>query len=118
MIPFNRPPVLEKSFEYMRQAAQEQGKICGDGMFTKRCSGWMEERFQARKVLLTTSCTHALELAALLCDVQPGERDRVRCAGKAQRMEKNYYFRAERSEVIYAMFCGCTACCGVQNGLN
>lgn len=73
MIPFNRPPVLEKSFEYMRQAAQEQGKICGDGMFTKRCSGWMEERFQARKVLLTTSCTHALELAAMLCDIQPGD---------------------------------------------
>lgn len=73
MIPFNRPPALEKSFEYMRQAAQEQGKICGDGMFTQKCSAWMEERFQARKVLLTTSCTHALELAALLCDIQPGD---------------------------------------------
>ena len=73
MIPFNRPPVLEKSFEYMRQAAQERGKICGDGMFTQKCSAWMEERFQARKVLLTTSCTHALELAALLCGIQPGD---------------------------------------------
>lgn len=73
MIPFNRPPVLEKSFEYMRQAAQEQGKICGDGMFTKKCCTWMEERFQAQKVLLTTSCTHALELAAMLCDIQPGD---------------------------------------------
>lgn len=73
MIPFNRPPVLEKSFEYMRQAAQEQGKICGDGIFTQKCSTWMEERFQARKVLLTTSCTHALELAALLCDIRSGD---------------------------------------------
>lgn len=73
MIPFNRPPVLEKSFEYMRQAAQEQGKICGDGIFTQKCSAWMEERFQAQKVLLTTSCTHALELAAMLCDIQPGD---------------------------------------------
>ncbi len=73
MIPFNRPPVIEKSFEYMRQAAQEQGKICGDGIFTQKCSAWMEERFQAQKVLLTTSCTHALELAALLCGIQPGD---------------------------------------------
>lgn len=74
MIPFNRPPVLETSFDYMRQAAEEQGKICGDGIFTKKCSAWMEERFQAQKVLLATSCTHALELAALLCDIQPGDQ--------------------------------------------
>lgn len=73
MIPFNRPPVIEKSFEYMRQAAQEESKICGDGLFTKKCCTWMEGRFQAQKVLLTTSCTHALELAALLCDIQPGD---------------------------------------------
>ena len=73
MIPFNRPPVLEKSFEYLRQAAQEQGKICGDGIFTQKCSAWMEKRFQVQKVLLTTSCTHALELAALLCGIQPGD---------------------------------------------
>lgn len=73
MIPFNRPPVAEKSFAYMRQAAQEQNKICGDGMFTQKCCAWMEKRFQARKILLTTSCTHALELAALLCDIQPGD---------------------------------------------
>ena len=73
MIPFNRPPVMEKSFEYMRQAAREEGKICGDGLFTKKCSVWMEARFHAEKVLLTTSCTHALELAALLCHIQPGD---------------------------------------------
>lgn len=73
MIPFNRPPVLEKSFEYMWQAAQEQEKICGDGMFTKKCSTWMEEYFRVQKVLLTTSCTHALEMAAMLCDIQPGD---------------------------------------------
>ena len=74
MIPFNRPPVLEKSFDYMRQAAKVQGKICGDGIFTQNCNAWMEERFQAHKVLLTTSCTHALELAALLCGIQPGDQ--------------------------------------------
>lgn len=73
MTPFNHPPVLEKSFDYIRQAAQVQGKICGDGAFTEKCAAWMEERFQARKVLLTTSCTHALELAALLCGIQPGD---------------------------------------------
>ncbi len=73
MVPFNFPPVIEKSFEYMRQAAQEENKICGDGLFTKKCRVWMEERFRARKILLTTSCTHALELAALLCDIQPGD---------------------------------------------
>lgn len=73
MIPFNQPPVVEKSFAYMRQAAQKQKQICGDGLFTQKCSTWMEERFQAQKVLLTTSCTHALELAALLCEIQPGD---------------------------------------------
>ena len=73
MIPFNYPPVVEKSFDYMRQAAQEQNHICGDGLFTRRCCDWMEARFQAQKALLTTSCTHALELAALLCEVQPGD---------------------------------------------
>ncbi len=74
MIPFNCPPVVEKSFTYMRQAAQEQNKICGDGVFTQKCCAWMESCFQAGKVLLTTSCTHALELAALLCDIQPGDQ--------------------------------------------
>ena len=46
---------------------------CGDGKYTKLCSAWMKERFQANQVFLTTSCTHALEMAAFLCDIEPGD---------------------------------------------
>ena len=72
MIPFNVPPCIGKEKEYIAQAIANH-KICGDGEFTKRCSKWMEERFGAKKVLLTTSGTTALEMAALLCDVAPGD---------------------------------------------
>ena len=72
MIDFNRPPFIGRELDYIRQAV-EFGKLCGDGEFTKRCSAWMRERFQAAHVLLTTSCTHALEMAAYLCDLQPGD---------------------------------------------
>ena len=56
----------------MRQA-MANNKICGDGPFTRRCDEWMEQRFHAGKVLLTTSGTTALEMAALLCGIQPGD---------------------------------------------
>lgn len=72
MIPFNVPPFTGKEKEYITQAIANH-KICGDGEFTKKCSRWMEERFGAKKVLLTTSGTTALEMAALLCDVVPGD---------------------------------------------
>ena len=72
MIPFNVPPFAGKEKEYITQAIVNH-KICGDGEFTKKCSKWMEERFVAKKVLLTTSGTTALEMAALLCDVVPGD---------------------------------------------
>ena len=72
MIPFNIPPYVGKEKEYIAQAI-EKHKICGDGEFTKKCSKWMEERFGAKKVLLTTSGTTALEMAALLCDVHQGD---------------------------------------------
>ena len=72
MIPFNIPPYVGKELDYVRQAV-EAHKICGDGQFTKKCSKWMEERFGAQKVLLTTSGTTALDMAALLCDIQPGD---------------------------------------------
>lgn len=72
MIPFNVPPYVGKEKEYIAQAIANH-KICGDGEFTKKCSKWMEERFKAKKVLLTTSGTTALEMAALLCDVVPGD---------------------------------------------
>ena len=72
MIHFNIPPYTGKEAEYMQQAVAA-GKISGDGMFTKKCSQFMEERFQAERVLLTTSCTHALEMSGLLADIQPGD---------------------------------------------
>ena len=72
MIDFNVPPFTGKELEYMQQAIKNK-KICGDGEFTKKCSHWMEEKFQANHVLLTTSCTPALEMAAVLTQVKPGD---------------------------------------------
>ncbi len=72
MIDFNRPACVGKELEYIRQAV-ENGKLCGDGMFTKKCSQWMADKLGTKYSLLTTSCTHALEMAAYLSDIQPGE---------------------------------------------
>lgn len=72
MIRFNVPPFTGKEMDYIRQAVENQ-KICGDGEFTRKCSEWIEERTGTAKCLLTTSCTHATELAALLSGVQPGD---------------------------------------------
>ena len=72
MIHFNIPPCTGREFDYIRQAV-EAHKICGDGQFTKRCNAWLEERFQAHKVLLTTSGSSALDMAAMLCGLQPGD---------------------------------------------
>ena len=72
MIPFNVPPRTGSELQYMQQAI-EGNKICGDGRFTKQCSAWMQERFGIQKVLLTTSGTTALEMAALLCGLNPGD---------------------------------------------
>ena len=72
MIDFNRPPYTGRELEYIRQAV-EANKICGDGAFTKRCSAWMKENLGTKYALLTTSCTHALEMAAYLSDIQPGD---------------------------------------------
>lgn len=71
-IPFNQPLLREAAFLYMRQACAT-GHLSGDGPFTQRCSAQLEEWLGARRVLLTTSGTHALELAALLLDVQAGD---------------------------------------------
>lgn len=71
-IPFNKPPFLGNEFDYMR-AAITSGHISGDGDFTKRCSAALEQLIGAQKVLLTTSCTHALEMAALLLEIKPGD---------------------------------------------
>lgn len=72
MIDFNVPAFVGDEIEYIKQAI-EAHKICGDGMFTKKCNRWLEERFHAQKVLLTTSGTTALDMAMLLCDIQPGD---------------------------------------------
>ncbi len=72
MINFNVPPYTGKEIEYMREAISNQ-KICGDGPFTRKCSEWIEGQTGTAKCLLTTSCTHATELAALLADIKEGD---------------------------------------------
>ena len=72
MVDFNVPPCVGTEIEYVKQAI-ESHKICGDGKFTKQCHTWMEERFRAQKILLTTSGTTALDMAMLLCDLKPGD---------------------------------------------
>ena len=72
MIAFNKPPYVGTEEGYIQQAITAR-KICGDGQFTKRCSSWMEERFHALKVLLTTSGSSALDMAAFLCNIQQGD---------------------------------------------
>ena len=73
MIPFNIPPYVGKELEYVREAMEKNHKICGDGPFTKKCNEWMEKKFNVEKVLLTTSCTHAMEMAAILADIKEGD---------------------------------------------
>lgn len=72
MIPFNVPPYVGTELKYVKQAV-ENHKICGDGPFTKKCHTWLEENLPCQKALLTTSGTTALEMAAILCDLQPGD---------------------------------------------
>lgn len=72
MINFNKPLFSGKELEYIKTAIENQ-KICGDGEFTHKCNKWFEDKFNTPKALLTTSCTHALEMAAFLCDIKPGD---------------------------------------------
>ena len=72
MINFNVPPYVGKALDYIQECVRNQ-KICGDGAYTAKCSEWIEERTGTTKCLLTTSCTHATELAALLSDIRPGD---------------------------------------------
>jgi dTDP-4-amino-4,6-dideoxygalactose transaminase len=71
-IPFNRPFIIGKELSYIAQSVLN-GHISGDGPFTKKCQALMEEKFNARKILLTHSCTAALEMAAILCEVGPSD---------------------------------------------
>ncbi|EPY2300879.1 TDP-4-oxo-6-deoxy-D-glucose transaminase [Clostridium sporogenes] len=70
MIPFNKPTFLGKELEYVKDAITVNKKICGDGVYTQKCNQWFQHNSNAPKVLLTTSCTHALEMSAILCDIK------------------------------------------------
>ena len=72
MISFNVAPYVGTEMNYIKEAIA-CGKICGDGSFTKKCNSWIESKTDTLKALLTTSCTHALEMAAILCDIKPGD---------------------------------------------
>ena len=71
-IPFNKPYLTGKEAHYMYQAVFN-GKLSGNGEFTKKCHSFFEERYDFKKVILTTSGTDALEMAAILCDIKPGD---------------------------------------------
>lgn len=72
MINFNVPPCAEQAMDYIRECVVNQ-KICGDGVYTKKCNEWIEKKTGTAKCLLTTSCTHATEMAALLARIEPGD---------------------------------------------
>lgn len=72
MIPFNKAVYLEESMKYVTDAIQSSN-ISGDGKYTKLCNEWMEQKFNAKKVLMTVSCTAALEMSAILLDIKPGD---------------------------------------------
>ena len=72
MIPFNKPPFTGNEEKYILESIKSN-KISGDGPFTKKCTDWFENKLDCKKVLLTTSCTHALEMAAILLDIKEGD---------------------------------------------
>jgi dTDP-4-amino-4,6-dideoxygalactose transaminase len=72
MIPFNKPPLTGNEQQYVL-ASMQSSKISGDGPFTQKCHHWFEEKLQCKKALLTTSCTHALEMSAILLNLQEGD---------------------------------------------
>lgn len=71
-VPFNKPAFTGRELEYINDAVS-RGMLCGDGVYTHRCSKWMQEKYNSNHVFLTTSCTHALEMAAFLSEIQPGD---------------------------------------------
>ena len=72
MIPFNIPPIVGSEKTFIADVINKR-KLCGDNFYTKECGKLIEEKYRAKKALLTPSCTHALEMAALLCDINPGD---------------------------------------------
>ena len=87
MIVFNVPPYTGNEMNYMKEAV-EAHKICGDGQFTQKCNAWIEEKTGTKKALLTTSCTHATELAALLADIKGKDFYRTRIRNLKDSAEK------------------------------
>ena len=81
MIDFNIPPCTGNEINYIQEAI-DNGKICGDGPFTKKCSEWLREKTGSPFVYMTTSCTHALEMGALLSDVKPGDEVDILLGGR------------------------------------
>lgn len=73
MINFNIPPYIGKEEKYIEEAIKKNFKLCGDGPFTKKCNEWFENNFKTNKALLTTSCTHAIEMAAILSNIESGD---------------------------------------------
>ncbi len=116
MIDFNRPHMTGNELEYIRQAVEDNKRISGNGVFTKRCQHFLEDRYGFKKCLLTTSCTDALEMAAILCDIHSGDEvivpsytfvssalAFVRAGAKivfADSMERNPNIDAERIEEL------------------
>ena len=72
MIKFNVPPMVGEEIDFIKDVVETR-KICGDGKYTKMCNEWLKEKTGTAGALLTTSCTHATEMAALLCDIKPGD---------------------------------------------
>ena len=73
MINFNEPTLSGRELEYIKDAITVEHKLCGDGKYTRKCDKWIEESTGVSKAMLTTSCTHALEITALLCDIKEGD---------------------------------------------
>lgn len=73
MISFNIPPSVGSEQNYIKEAIETNQKLCGDGPFTQKCNKWLKDNFDTPKALLTTSCTHALEMSAILANIQPGD---------------------------------------------
>ena len=73
MINFNEPTLIGKELDYIKDAVTVEHKLCGDGKYTHLCNKWIEANTGVAKAMLTTSCTHALEIAALLCDIKEGD---------------------------------------------
>ena len=73
MINFNEPTLVGKELDYIKDAVTVEHKLCGDGKYTRKCNKWIEEKTGVSRAMLTTSCTHALEIAALLCEIKEGD---------------------------------------------